>query len=352
MHFSILTHLVFPQSFASDNFQLEHPDSTLTHGLFEKTMMHQIDEMMKPYDGNTENSEYLEFEDMSESLREDYHKRGLDVVRLSNGSIRRTYDQWFRDNFVIENGVVFQRRWGPLHHPKRSKKAKRMQLLESYPFDKFYPSIEAFAEEWHGYRYDESYQAYGYYSNPNGRYDWYQVGGRWPDRLLIAAEDPFYVSAERSWAVKDEEKKAPDGYRWVTGARKSTIQWDLMKSWAIERATALFGKLEQWFSTGTKPEDLDDCFYLIEDNIVYWGDIVRNKSTTLAQFLQERGLAPEQRFLLGSFYIINEGSWECQDSYPDESDEGNKRISWGQYMEQYLDGLPDDALIVTLDIHG
>lgn len=29
------------------------------------------------------------------------------------------------------------------------------------------------------YAYDEASQQYGYYSNPNSHWDWYQVGGRW-----------------------------------------------------------------------------------------------------------------------------------------------------------------------------
>lgn len=351
MHFSVLTHLQTLQKSDMKTSPADQHDFAEVHDWFETAMMQQIEDMMKPYDENTSNPTHLEFVDMSESVLKDYHEKGQDVVRLPNGSIHLIFERWFHDNYIVENGLVLQRKWGQLHHPKRTKKAKQMQVIENYPFDRLYPSLDRFAEDWYGYHYHEAAQAYGYYSNPNGHYDWYQVGGRWPDRLLIAADDPFYVPGEKTWAATDEEKKAPDGYRWVTGARKSAIQWELMKSLAADKATKLFHQLEQWFTTGTKPTELDDGFRLMENNIAYWGDLVRRKDTTLEQFLLERGLAPEQRFLLGAFYIINDGIWACQDDYSDESNRGSDILPWSQYMEQYLDGLSDDAFIVTLDIH-
>lgn len=39
--------------------------------------------------------------------------------------------------------------------------------------------IEEFAEDYFGYRRDENGERFGYYENPNAKWDWYLIGGRW-----------------------------------------------------------------------------------------------------------------------------------------------------------------------------
>src|ERR1039458_4522924 len=54
---------------------------------------------------------------------------------------------------------------------------------EQYPetTGKKYSEIMTFEEfaEYNGYRRDEEKDKYGYWDNPNKKWDWYQVGGRW-----------------------------------------------------------------------------------------------------------------------------------------------------------------------------
>lgn len=351
MHYSVLAHLDFPQV---DKASMLHPQSPfyfMAHEKFEHDMMAAIDTMVAPFDENTEEPEHLEFQDMSGSVRKDYEEKTLDMICLLDGSVVQTHDPRFYQQFTLEDGMVYQKNWGPLHHKKRTKKAKKMRVILNAPVCKVYHTMGAFAEDYYGYSFHETEQAYGYFSNPKGYYDWYQVGGRWPLRLLIPFGDPFYILGEKSWAVEKDEKKAPDGYRWVTGARKSAIQWDLMKSLAVEKATESFYKLEQWFITGIKPEGWDICATVTEEGIVDWGELVYKKDITLEQFLQERGLSPEQSFLLGAYYVIDDGEWNCSDEYPDKSESGDEDGTWRQYLEDHLEDLEDDAVIVTLDCH-
>lgn len=49
--------------------------------------------------------------------------------------------------------------------------------------DKYENSIEKFARKYHGYvKTDDG--KFGYWENPNAKWDWYQVGGRYKDRLV------------------------------------------------------------------------------------------------------------------------------------------------------------------------
>lgn len=60
--------------------------------------------------------------------------------------------------------------WNDLHKEQSTGTDSRATI------DK-YSSLERYATEYHGYHeYDGRY---GYWSNPNAKWDWYQIGGRW-----------------------------------------------------------------------------------------------------------------------------------------------------------------------------
>ena len=42
-----------------------------------------------------------------------------------------------------------------------------------------YSTFEEFVSEYYGYEWNETEGGYGYYTNPRAKWDWYQLGGRW-----------------------------------------------------------------------------------------------------------------------------------------------------------------------------
>ena len=71
-----------------------------------------------------------------------------------------------------------------------------------------YDNVFAYMQEYEGYPYDEDEQAFGYYRNPNAKWDWYQIGGRW-DGFFKLKEDaklnsPVLVQGQKSWTMEDE----------------------------------------------------------------------------------------------------------------------------------------------------
>ena len=62
-------------------------------------------------------------------------------------------------------------------------------------------------------------------------WDWYQIGGRWPVTFLVKADCTEYSFGERSWGNYSKKYPAPEGYMWVSAARKKDICWDVMRSW-------------------------------------------------------------------------------------------------------------------------
>jgi len=48
-----------------------------------------------------------------------------------------------------------------------------------------YTSKSNFIEEYYGYEFDEKTKKWGNFTNPNSKWDWFQVGGRWSGELVI-----------------------------------------------------------------------------------------------------------------------------------------------------------------------
>lgn len=52
-----------------------------------------------------------------------------------------------------------------------------------------YTTFGDVAERYCGYKYDEEQMAYGYWENPNKKWDWYTIGGRWSNMLPKSTEN-------------------------------------------------------------------------------------------------------------------------------------------------------------------
>jgi hypothetical protein len=68
-----------------------------------------------------------------------------------------------------------------------------------------YDTGEEWVDDWYGYYLNKERTAYGYYHNPNAKWDWFSVGGRWDGFLINRA-------GER-----------------VDQARMKDIDWDAMR---------------------------------------------------------------------------------------------------------------------------
>lgn len=61
--------------------------------------------------------------------------------------------------------------------------------------------------------------------NPNPKWDWYQIGGRWPNSLKISKDAEYYNDC-----LKQDDKTIKGRSRWVDCARIKDIKWkDIIK---------------------------------------------------------------------------------------------------------------------------
>lgn len=102
------------------------------------------------------------------------------------------------------------------------------------PYKELYPTFEDYMEELGDGHYDEEMKDYGYWENPNAKWDWWQTGGRWRGNLLVKGED--YIKGERSLFDLSEDEKAPDGYKWASGGIIKDIDFNKMMEGEYEKA--------------------------------------------------------------------------------------------------------------------
>lgn len=58
------------------------------------------------------------------------------------------------------------------------------EMKEYEEYKEEYETLEEFMKNYHGIEKDKETGKYGYWENPNKKWDWYEIGGRWSNMLL------------------------------------------------------------------------------------------------------------------------------------------------------------------------
>ena len=377
MHFTVLTAVTLPENCGQainlpatvrinelvaalrrarfgDNAAKDALDSELveTQVRFEQMVEDLVDNRLLPYCENIEDRAYLEFVDCTEECRREYENDGEVMVRLVNGKWLPMYDHQIYNTYEVYEGKVYQRNFGPLHHRKRTKRAKQMKVMK-IPFRKQYSDYKEYAEKYGNYEKGDGTDAYGYYLNPNAEWDWFQIGGRWPNRFLVKSNCCTVFSGELSFFLKNEpDAEAPDGYCWVTGARKKDIAWDVMKALFIQREREIYLQCEKWYREGTLPNGSRGLF-ITDKGVESWGSLLYAKDETLEECLRRKGLSEEYQYPLGTYALLSDDGWTDRYKMGCEGENMNSENErqWDQAVQRYIASLPDDAMLVSVDCH-
>jgi hypothetical protein len=115
---------------------------------------------------------YLRFFDTEEEGRKEYLEKTQKMVRLANGEEYSAYDDRFRNRKrgLFEDGPNYV-------YPESAVEFGR-------PHRERFSTFEEFMAVWHGNKdRDPETGRYGYWQNPNKKWDWWTVGGRWEELL-------------------------------------------------------------------------------------------------------------------------------------------------------------------------
>lgn len=316
---------------------------------FGRELIPVIREKMERFNYGTEDRRFLEFEDHTSEYLHAYNEN-VTCIKLADGRIVEENSRFVWDRFIVQNGLVYQKYAGPLHHPKRTKKAKKMKAILDYPRRKLYKSFEDYLEQECYAVLNEETGKYGEWYNPNGVYDWYSIGGRWPAMFLVKTDCTEYSFGERG-LFTEEKYPAPEGYMWVACARKKDIYWDEMRKWRNQKATERFHKLEEMFHTG---ETEEKYLKVTEAGVLSYGELVYHKGETLEEYLKEYGIPDEWRYPIGVHDIFHEEQYLSKDQYERYDEETHKWTTvegWRETLDDFIDDAEDEEVFVGIDYH-
>lgn len=327
-----------------DDFYLSRIVSRMT--AFSRETEDKTYEVLDPYFTETKNTKYLEFVDCTDEVKEEYLNGSMDCFKGTNGVIYSHYSRIGR-SFTIIDGVVYQNCAGPLKHPKRTKKAKRMTALPNYPFKKLYKSWQEYAVQECSYLYIEETDRCGYFCNPRAFYDGCIVGGRYPFEFLVKDSCNEYSRGHFPLGVADE-KDAPEGYIWVAAARKKDICWDLMYNWRLRQVINAYHRYQNAFTTGIIPQGM---YASVEKKgLVSFGDVLYYKGERLTHFLRRHGWLRKSKYhMRAGAVLLTDGTYK--DSYDYNYSKPPKMGEWYHMIDDFIDSLDENAVLVSVDCH-
>jgi hypothetical protein len=143
---------------------------------------------------------------------------------------------------------------------KYKQELKRDWVDKVVPLEDDYNTLDEYALIQHGYYFDEKTNSYGYYLNPNSRWDWFTVGGRWTGYFKLKEGRTGDIGQPGTG-----NNKPIEGY--VDIVRKGDIDFEGMTKDSIETAKRSWeeaksekDKAMKNFSYGIEENDTEETY--------------------------------------------------------------------------------------------
>ena len=117
--------------------------------------------------------EFLKFSEVETEYKQKYENEKAERVVMPDGRLLSRFDDEFRVPGSVGT-LVSGSSEGATH-------VIPVDLdVEEFPFTVIYPTFEEYMDDWHGFsKRDPDKKVYGYWENPDAKWDWFQIGGRW-----------------------------------------------------------------------------------------------------------------------------------------------------------------------------
>lgn len=329
------------------------------------------EEQLAPFQENNMEDcpkEYLEFNDVEDKYLSEYKNDTVTKVVMPDGRLLNSWDEEFR--------VSGQIGFGTHSHNVPDELDSR-----EVPYTELYSTFEEFMSDWKGYSSrDEQMKRYGYWENPNAKWDWYQLGGRWTGffKLKEDANKEFAITGTPGLMASF----AKDGY--VDTALKKDIDIDGMVAETIENAKDRYDKIAKLFPKGIpvpKKSWNELCndstldwkerknVYKEDPAVIEWEEVINQtvKSISDSELESFYNWARQDDYaksrneyiqsfansVLNTFAVIKDGKWYEKGEMGWWGAVSNKKDNdeWNKEFTKLIAGLPDNTLLSIYDCH-
>lgn len=218
-----------------------------------------------------------------------------------------------------------------------------------------YETVEEYMKNYHGLKFNEELEAFGYFENPNRKWDWYTLGGRWSGLLKTKSSKYVDSAFKREIDVegmrKEARERAEKRYDFASSVighikKDDFLTWkSLIKKYekgkiTIEQARIIYhnqpGKVE--FEEASRTEEgreLVGVMANIEDYLVS----------------KEEYLKKAENNAIATFALLNEDGWYERGSMGWWATVSDEKDNWEEEFAKLFDSIPDDTLISIYDCH-
>jgi len=266
-----------------------------------------VEEQLIPFNENPDScpQEYLKFEDKEEEYKKEWENDTMEAVNVG-GKYFSTYDKFFtvpsKDGFGTERFI-----------PEGVK-------VEKVSFKLVYNSFEEWLKEWMDVGKDEKNGKYGYWSNPNAKWDWYEIGGRWSG----------YFTLKNCKNV-------------VNSAKKGDIDFEYMLKEELKDNNILYDTFENLKMND--PETAKKDFY--------WVYGVHNKGDKDNIIFESKEEFLKRRVSVSTFAVLKDGKWYERGGMgwwgcvSNEKD----RDTWDEEWNKLFNSLDNETVLTIVDCH-
>lgn len=260
-----------------------------------------------------------------------YYKRGgkyRGYYTLKSGK-RCKGSQWFEVTDVLKTD-----------HPDQSLcfegeiRIRKIKAPRQIQFKTKYPIYEDYLKDWHGVN---DLEKQGYDFNPQAKWDWYQLGGRWAGFFKLKPLTKG-VSGELSWTREDNPPEAGTADQ----AQKKDIDFDQMREDNFEEACSTYDEFKEKLDAGDMTPSDGYFRYGIENK----GDRDNYDPETRDEYVARCSDVSTFAVLKdGKWYEKGEmGWWACISNEKDPQE-------WISEFAKLIKKLPDDTLLSLYDCH-
>lgn len=268
------------------------------------------------------------------------------------------------DKDVCFNGVIQVKRIEP---PKKLplKKIYTVKYMEAHK-DKLIGGIdeelifEYFMDNWAGIKKDPNIGKYGYWENPNAKWDWYKLGGRWTGFFKLKSGKEGSIGSPGLMTVP-----ANPGY--ADQCKKSDIDIEEMRFSEANRAAERYDKVHKIIGLESLKYKWSDLLEKVEANEISIGEAraLYNSQKFIKKFREEIGFDDAESFLidrddyiknhvnstLSTFAVLKDGKWYERGKMGWWGIVMDEKNDWDAEFHKLFDSLPDDTMLSVYDCH-
>lgn len=236
----------------------------------------------------------------------------------------------------------------------------KAKLMEEWEEEKeSYPTFDEFVKEYHGYEFNSNGDV-GRWTNPNSKWDWWVVGGRWTGFFKLkagaqgAVGEPGLMTPRAELGYCDSALKKDIDFECSrnAAAQEAAEKWEQVNS-AVKRSD----NFKTWQQVLDGPGDIDEKRkeYRSQAEVIAFHSLKDGFFSSVEDyFIPKSVYVMAARNAAGvTFAVVKDGQWyeKGEMGWWGMVSGAKDQEVWNQEYWNLIDGLPEDTLLSVVDCH-